>query len=400
MFDTRGDTRLIEGNRQRQHRHAGLQGIEHGIQPGMGDDRRGSGQCRALGREVGDPMRALLAQPRRLRGIQPAAMGNQQLYAERLAGAGDSAQQGIAMSLQGTQRGEDERLRRVDRQVQLGFVFQRTPQRPDSMKIRRELAARKVEAGHRLADLQRRRQAFAQGRARRQAERLAIVLDHIGMGPHQAVVDTATVQVELLAPVGRPVAPGHHRQGHQRLAVERQGTGDGYERQIEMFGHQRPGRLHLVGQYGIDLQRTQHARRLATEQCGTRRHVGDDPADAERPRLRGAADHRSQAARRTGLGADGGKSGRRQRQQLGDIGLLDESHSVASLDQLPGDRFEGAQMAEKGRSNCREMGHLAAPPGFSCRRLAAAAPAAGRPGRPNLYRSRRCAAARSALRSA
>ncbi len=314
MFDTRCDTRLIEGNRQRQHRHTGLHGIKHGIQPGMGDDRRSPGQCRPLGREVGDPIRALILQPRRLRGIQPAAMGDQQLYAERLAGAGNIAQQGIAMSLQGAQRGEDKRPRRINWQVQLGFVFQRAPQRPDSMKIRRELASRKVEARHRLADLQQGRQALAQGRARRQAERLTIVLDHLGVGAHQAVVDTTAVQVELLAPVGRPVAPGHHRQGHQRLAVERQGTGDGYERQIEMFGHQRPRRLHLVGQHGVDLQRTQHARRLATEQCGTRRHVGNDPADAERPRLRGAADHRSQAARRMRLGADGGKSRRRQRQ--------------------------------------------------------------------------------------
>ncbi len=310
VLDTRGDTGLVEGDRQRQHRHTRLQGIEHGVQPGMSHHGRRLRQHGPLRCEVGDPACAFLPEPGGRCGIQPTAMGDQQLHIEPPTGPGDTAQQAVAVALQRAQRGEDERPCTVQRPLQPGRHRQRLAQRAERMEVWRQGLPRKVEAVHRLADLQQRRQTVAQARASGQAERPAIALDHLGMRPHQPIVDAAAVPVELLAPVRGPVAPGHHRQRHQRLAVERQGAGDGNEWQPEVLGQQRTGRLHLVGQHRLHFQRPQHGRRLAAEQLGARRHVGDHPANAERSGAGGTTHHRGQRARRMGVATDGGEARR------------------------------------------------------------------------------------------
>ena len=156
-------------------------------------------------------------------------MRQQQLHVLLGAGADDPLEQAETSSLQGAQRGEDERPARRQRYLQRRLFLGAT-QWPDGVELRRRLLPWEVEGGGGLADLRVGRQALVQRLARRQAEALGVPGDHPRVRTHQQVVDLAAAPIEVLALRRIGVAPGHHRQRQARLAVDRQCAGDRHVR--------------------------------------------------------------------------------------------------------------------------------------------------------------------------
>ncbi len=192
----------------------------------MSDHRLRLAQHGGLVGKIGHPG-AIASQPRRLLCVQPAAVGDQQSNIKLAAGARDGAKQRITVSLEGTQRGEHQRLRGRWRLVGRGAAV---AQRPDGVEVRRQVPPGKIEGGQRLADLRQRRQALVQSASFAEAEGARMARDNLAVAAHQPVIDAGAGVIKLLAArVGR-VVKRHDRQRQVRFAVHRQRAGDRHER--------------------------------------------------------------------------------------------------------------------------------------------------------------------------
>ncbi len=250
-------------------------------------------------------------------------MRHQHLRAHVAAGARDPQEQPETPALQRAERGEHEGPV-VDDAGRVAFErllgVHRAAQRTHRLQHGGCGFAREVEARHRLRELQRRRQALVDACARRQTEGGRMTRDDFGVRSHEPVVDALAALVHLQARRIGGERPVHHRQGHPRLAVDRQRAGDGDERQPQMRRDQATRRLHLIGDDDIDAQRTQPPGGLAAKHVGGLGHVADHAAQTRRPPGTGGA--RDDAVERTG------RMGRRAQRMEFDVGAADQCTDI------------------------------------------------------------------------
>ena len=195
--DAGPDRALLEGERYDEERNARRQRVERGVQTtmGHGDGRvpqHGTLRHEALGPDAAGERRGLPIG-------ELAPMGGEEAQVEPRAGLGDSPEDRQAPALQGPQGAKDEGASLVVPRADLG-----TAQRPHVRERRRRITAGPIEPPHRLADLERGRQAVldrVEG-PKRPARRVAS--DHAPDGRHQPVRDAVAADI---APHGRVILP-------------------------------------------------------------------------------------------------------------------------------------------------------------------------------------------------
>jgi hypothetical protein len=207
---------LIVGDRDRHHRHAAAERLEHGVEAGMGDGEGGALQQLELRRKTHH--QRVTGQGRQGVGTATAAEGDHQLGIEVAAGLSDAGKQVQLLVLNRAEGGIDQRLAielvpGEGRRRPTGWIHQGAGE----VKAGLQLAAMVFESGGLLTDLSQGRPGLGAVGEGGQVVLLAVVDHHLGDRLGQAGEQPLAKAIAQPRPGSGVIAPAGVHRRHGRL---------------------------------------------------------------------------------------------------------------------------------------------------------------------------------------